>query len=271
MKGTTTKAPASLVSAPAGPQAAKALLETALSLQNLLVGVATGGGHTGPYAELRQVLLDSYVAAKLPQFVRTCRDLNQFWHLIKHKAPSYAERRTIIYDAFAGVLGALEAQPGVSPSDPDALARLSPEAVQSAWQKALARKDNDPEGAITAARALLEAACKHILDDLGQQYDDHADLPKLYALVAKAMNLAPSQHEEDTFKRILGGCTSVVEGLGTLRNKLGDAHGAGRRRVAPQPRHAQLAVNLAGSMTDFLVSTWEARKAGGAGRGATNE
>jgi hypothetical protein len=65
---------------------------------------------------------------------------------------------------------------------------------------------------------------------------------------------------EPVFKQILGGCTAVVEGLGALRNRLGDAHGGGIRRVRPLPRHAQLAVNLAGSMTSFLVATWEARK-----------
>jgi len=74
------------------------------------------------------------------------------------------------------------------------------------------------------------------------------------------LKIAPSQHTEQVFKQILGGCTSVVEGLAALRNRLGDAHGGGRARIKPAPRHAQLAVNLAGAMTAFLVATWEARK-----------
>ncbi|HCG8650235.1 TPA: abortive infection family protein [Vibrio parahaemolyticus] len=72
--------------------------------------------------------------------------------------------------------------------------------------------------------------------------------------------MAPEQHNESIFKQILGGCSGIVNGLGTLRNKLGDAHGQGKRPVKPQARHAELAVNLAGTMSLFLISTYEAHK-----------
>jgi len=73
-------------------------------------------------------------------------------------------------------------------------------------------------------------------------------------------SLAPSLQSEDIFKRIFGGCQTVVEGLGALRNKLSDAHGKGKAIAKPEPRHAELAVNLAGAMATFLVETWEAQK-----------
>ena len=148
----------------------------------------------------------------------------------------------------------------IQPTDEQVLSRLSPESVQTVWQRALDRRISDPEGAITAARSLLETVCKHILDDLSVHYDDSGDLPKLYRLTSEALTIAPSQHTEQVFKQILGGCTSVMEGLAVLRNRLGDAHGGGRARIKPAPRHAQLAVNLAGAMTSFLVATWEVRK-----------
>jgi hypothetical protein len=50
--------------------------------------------------------------------------------------------------------------------------------------------------------------------------------------------------------------------LAAIRNRVGDAHGQGRRPVKPKSRHAELAVNLAGTMASFLVSTWMDRKAG---------
>jgi hypothetical protein len=62
-------------------------------------------------------------------------------------------------------------------------------------------------------------------------------------------------------KRILGGATSVFEGLGSLRNKIGDAQGQGRRPIRPSARHAQLAVNLAGAVATFLIDTREAMNA----------
>ena len=85
-------------------------------------------------------------------------------------------------------------------------------------------------------------------------------MSELYKLTAKELNLAPEKHGEKLFKQILGGCSGIVNGLGSLRNKLGDAHGKGRKPVKPQARHAELAVNLAGAMALFLVSTYQANK-----------
>jgi uncharacterized protein YfkK (UPF0435 family) len=106
----------------------------------------------------------------------------------------------------------------------------------------------------------LEAVCKHILDEEQIAYNDKDDLPKMYGLAAKQVNLSPSQHTEQLFKQILGGCHAVVEGLGALRNKLSDAHAGGKAAVHPLPRHAELAVNLAGTMATFILSTWEQKR-----------
>ena len=238
-------------------------MDKVTALQNLFVARATGGNADDlKYLPLRKELLnDALVAPLLPRFVRTSRDLGQFWQFIQPKFGSYAERRTYIWDEFKSALEAAEG--GTSPvanTADETLKLLSSESVQDLWRRALSRQSEDPEGAITLARSLLESVCKHILDDMGQVYPHDADVPKLYHLVSTQLQLAPGQHAEEAFKRILGGCTSVVEGLGTLRNRVGDAHGTGRRSVRPQARHAGLAVNLAGAMATFIVSTWEARK-----------
>lgn len=132
--------------------------------------------------------------------------------------------------------------------------------VREVWERALERRSSDPEGAITLARTFLEDICKRIIENAGECYTENGDLPKLYRQAAKTLRLAPDDHTEEAFKKILGSCQNIVETLGTLRNRLGDAHGAGRRRVKPQARHAQLAVNLAGAMSLFLITTWEERQ-----------
>jgi hypothetical protein len=76
---------------------------------------------------------------------------------------------------------------------------------------------------------------------------------------ARLLNLAPSPDTEEAFKRVLGGCHTVVETLGTLRNRIGDARGRRGKPVRPAPRHAALAVNLAGAMASFIVETWQAK------------
>ena len=138
---------------------------------------------------------------------------------------------------------------------------FSPDRVHFIWRKAIERRIEDPEGAITAAKALIESTCKHILDDLGVDYPEHSEITKLWALVAEELELAPSKYSEKPFKTILGSCQKIVDTLAELRNKLGDAHGTGRRQVKPSPRHAELAVNLAGTMASFLIATAAARQA----------
>ena len=51
---------------------------------------------------------------------------------------------------------------------------------------------DDPEGAITSARTLIESVCKYILDEAKITYDDRQDLQKLYKQTAEYLNLAPS-------------------------------------------------------------------------------
>lgn len=91
--------------------------------------------------------------------------------------------------------------------------------------------------------------CKHILDDLGVEYASGIDVPVCTA--SAHLNLAPHQHSQEVFKKILGGCAAVVTSLSEVRNKLSDAHGKDRVAARPAPRHAELAVNLAGSMAAF--------------------
>jgi hypothetical protein len=141
------------------------------------------------------------------------------------------------------------------------LARFEPDQVHVRWEAALDRRTTDPAGAITLARSLLEDVCRWLLADLEIITTEQDDLPTLYRKLSKGLKLAPDDHSEQVFKQILGSCQSVVESLGALRNKLGDAHGSGPKRAKPATRHAELAVNLSGSMATFLVATWEARRA----------
>jgi len=237
------------------------LLDEVELLQNILVSHATNGpAYEGDYSGLRASLLErTEYESLVPRFVKTCRDLAQFWQFIKHKFPSYAERRTYLWDEFRPLLERIE-QGATGPADQvvsAAIEKFDAEHLQAAWSKALERRQTDPEGAITIARTLLETTCKHILDELSIDYGDSPELPHLYRLTSKALNLAPSQHTEDVFKQILGGCHSVVEGLGALRNRLSDAHGTGKRAVRPSSRHAELAVNLSGALALYLLQTFE--------------
>ena len=64
-------------------------------LQAILIAHATtGGANNGEYQSLRQELLaDPIVGKVIPKFVRSCRDLDQFWSHIKQLFSTYADRR----------------------------------------------------------------------------------------------------------------------------------------------------------------------------------
>lgn len=240
-------------------------LERALALQELLISRATGGdGDAATYSLLRREFMgDPATKDLLPKYVRTCRDPGAFWPIAKGMSPHWEGRRVQIREDFEHLLDHLESSSRAPLDDVTGttLAAFNPEGVGVVWQKALERRARDPEGAITVARTLLESVCKHILDAADEVYDEGADLPRLYKQVSKLLSLAPSAHTEEVFKQILGGCTAVVEGLGAVRNRISDAHGRGTGGPRPTARHAQLAVNLAGTMATFLVETWHTRAA----------
>lgn len=242
-------------------------LERAMVLRNGLIALCEGKNNMNDavYRLLRREFMnDTSVANLVPQFVRTGQDTGAVWAYLKDFSGQWEPRRQFVRKEFAPLIDRLER--GTALADTvisQAIGSFDAEDITAAWNKALARREADPAGAITAARTLLESVCKHLLeDDKGNlAHGPNDDLPRLYRLVSEQLNIAPSQHSEDAFKRILGGASSIVEGLGTLRNKVGDAHApAGRKPVKVAPRHAALAVNMAGSMALFLIETASAKQ-----------
>ncbi|WP_345973578.1 abortive infection family protein [Sulfurimonas diazotrophicus] len=193
----------------------------------------------------------------LPIWLKQNRDVRQFWDFIKNKFPTYEERRIFIKNEFLPLLDKLEFQT-LAPIEETIT--FDEKHIHEYWIKAIERKGNDPEGAITMARTLIESVLKHILDEQDIEYDVNMDLSELYKKVQKHLNLAPEQHQEAIFKQILGGASGIINGLGTLRNKLGDAHGSTKTKVKPLERHGELAVNMAGSMAIFLYKTYTESK-----------
>ncbi len=233
-------------------------------IQDTCIGIATGKDFSyEKYENAREdIISESALTKFLPEWLIRCRYGSQFWNFIKEKFPSYRERRYFIWSEFADLQDQLE-QSGIHPTNlsvQELLAITNSESVQDAWQKCFDRRENDPEGAITSSRTLVESTCKHILETLGEIPDSSGNLPKLYKQTAKVLNLSPDLYGENVIKQILSGCGTVVEGLASLRNKYGDSHGQGISKSKPQKRHAELAVNLAGTLSSFLIATFEEKQ-----------
>lgn len=232
--------------------------ERVLLLQNTMSACATNRSEpqdNGVYVAIRRSFVqDAAVRERLPEAVRVCRSLEHFWEFIKPKYGTYAERREYLRREFEPLLSHLEGM-STNPVDDlldDVLEDFSAEAVQKLWEKAIESRERDPEAAITLARSLIESVCKHILDEAGEEYGSG---DQLYRRATALMNLAPDQQSEQSFKQLLGACNSIVGSLNVIRNRFGDAHGRSSSDTEPSPRHAELAVNVAGSLAMFLVKT----------------
>jgi hypothetical protein len=242
------------------------LAEKVEAFQNLLISWATGARwDESQYKALRDEFVSTSPTKEImPRFIHYCGDMHQFWHFIKGISPTYKGRREYLWAEFRPVIDGLRLSGGlISPLDngtTETLGHIDSDFINEAWQTALRRRFEDPDGAITAARSLVETVCKHILHDAEVTYNRNADLPELCHLTSEIMNLAPGKYSERAVKRVLGGILVTIEGIGNLRNIFGDAHGKSIDSENPDVRHAEFAVNIAGALSTFLISTWEAQK-----------
>lgn len=84
--------------------------EYAKHLQNNVIARATGKDFDSKNYEIirEKFLSDINTKDLLPDFIRICRDIQQFWQFIKNEFSSYAERRTFIYKSFETLFTFLE-------------------------------------------------------------------------------------------------------------------------------------------------------------------
>lgn len=239
-------------------------LEIVKRLKEVLVQYTTGVGDLSllkdEYIRLRRAAIaDPVLRKSLPAIVGDCGDLGEVWSVIKPKFPTYRERREYFRSEFLSLIRKLEdAGSSGDAVTTEALAKVDWDHVQSAWKKALERRNGDPDGAVTAARTMLESVCKHILESQSIAYNDTGDLQSLYTATAKSLRLAPTNTMDQTLRQILSGCFTVVNGMSSLRNSSSDAHGKGLAGNVAERRHAELAVNMAGAISTFLISTYAA-------------
>lgn len=134
--------------------------------------------------------------------------------------------------------------------------------VQREITRALQNAVTDPEDAVTAACSLVESVCRSVLVELGLTLPARKDVDGVIAAVQVPLGLAPGRtglppEIEADVRQVLGGLTSVAKGIGALRTHGGDAHGRERGFKRIDPRIARLSINAAGSLSLFLVETWE--------------
>lgn len=233
------------------------------TMKNTCIEMATGGEFNYDKYEndRNKVLAYPELIGLLPDWLVRHRYGSQYWGFISSKFSKYQERHIFLRSEFDTVLEQLEIgsnRPFVFKLELN-LKGLNSEIINSNWRKIIQRSQSDPEGAITASRTMLESVMKYILDSEKILYKNTDDFNVLYGKTRKALNLDPTNHNIQTFKQILSGITAVVQGVGSLRNDYGDAHGKGVQNYIPEQRHAELVVNLTGSLCTFIIDTYRTK------------
>ncbi|MEV6436286.1 abortive infection family protein [Streptomyces anulatus] len=189
-------------------------------------------------------------------FIRTCK--NQGWQTDKWLEDI---RVRLERDGFA-----LDDEGRISWTNPPVLVRdLSTLSDASGITIELERirRDltTDPQGAIGAAKQLIEATAKTALQELSIEVDKNAALPALISTVQKALKLDAASAPEGpdgskAVKKILSGSVNIAVGVAELRNQgFGSGHGQVSAPSGLGVRHARLTVNAAVTWCELILDT----------------
>ncbi|MGV2067028.1 abortive infection family protein [Agrobacterium sp. 22-226-1] len=137
------------------------------------------------------------------------------------------------------------------------LIKLSEESITEHIAKARQKIEaGDHAGAIASAYTLVEEFLKQLLRKTGTAFNENeGDIRALYKLLAEPLHLVPKNDSLESYlKAILEGLQRQIGGLFELANKASDRHA---RKYNPAPHHARLAVNVAFTLCEFLLESYE--------------
>lgn len=113
-------------------------------------------------------------------------------------------------------------------------------------------KDEDYSGAIRSSRSMCEQVLQAMAADLGIELNDSDDLGDLLKKVTAALGMRGEKLDVE-FKQITGSLSGLIQAVGAVRNRMGDAH---RRSVQPPVYYAELCVDSAFAASKFIVAVF---------------
>lgn len=122
-------------------------------------------------------------------------------------------------------------------------------------------RDGDPEGAVTSSISCLESTMRICHEELKKPLPKKkqlSDLWKSTRVLLEFDNMDPTGATETLVNSLSG----VVTHLGGLRNVLGDAHGKGKIPPEASESIAELALNVASSLSTVIIRKFNQIKGG---------
>lgn len=229
-------------------------------LQSIVLAVAEGKEvDEAAYRKLRSNLIASNVGAHLPPIVKDFDDTGEMRQFF-NKIGTIFFCKLYVLEEFLPLVDNLNTMSSkvIADSLLYALKKFDYAVINQYLQDALALRGTKPYLAITVAISLLETVCIFILESMNNRTP--TGLNRLYKTTSKILKLAPDNDTDKILNSLFKHCNGIVSSLGEFRNKASGAHGQSRTSIRPLSRHSTLALNLAGSMSIFLLETYLSRK-----------
>ena len=113
------------------------------------------------------------------------------------------------------------------------------------------------DSVLKTSRTLLEEVFCSVLEKKGVTPSTSGKITDLYGQVKQEYGMKQNQNFDKRVNNLLSGFEKILTSISDMRNEQSDAHGVGSKRIQIAEHHAQLFVNAAIVMADFILSVSE--------------
>ena len=119
---------------------------------------------------------------------------------------------------------------------------------------------SDTDLAIGFAKELIETICKSILKQSSVEYDKDWNIARLLKATNNVLDFSPKlaqnpEHAEKSLRQMLGGISSIIQGITELRNAYGTGHGKEADFIGLESKYAKLIVGMVAEIAIFYLAT----------------
>ncbi len=125
--------------------------------------------------------------------------------------------------------------------------------IEVEFERAISNINCDPHASITAASAIIESVLKYYIERNDLTMPTRMNIGPLWQTVRQHLPLNRDDQLNDDQNKILTGVTTIIDGVGAFRSHIGSAHGRGSVPPAISTHEARLAINVAHSVTTFVI------------------
>ncbi len=125
-------------------------------------------------------------------------------------------------------------------------------------QRAIVSSFKDSSEAIGIAKNLVETTCKHILEQMEEDYTG-LEFLQLNKKARKCLGVEKTEKNEKIpgVQEIMTGLNCIVSGMAELRNSYGNGHGKQPGFSELPIRYGKLAISVASSYIEFLLESMD--------------